>query len=129
MGKSIIKYTDQPLTFRMCNITLDGNDDVRVTMRQVNGRKNLFDPVCLTDVTLVTDGADTIITVMLSQAESGMLEEGVPTLFQINYIPDETGKRGATGEFSFMIKHNQIDEVIAYGDDDVEDVVEEEVGS
>ena len=110
----MIKFTTPSIPITIDNIDLTGND-IYVSLEQ--GKHKLEKTGTDLIVTTDTHGqiTDTIITLVLSQEESGAFDFNKSCTMQVNWITPD-GVRDATEIATISVMRNLLDRVIHYGD-------------
>lgn len=103
----IRQWTTRTQVFRVVGIDLT-NCDVYLTIDKY-GKQIIKNP---SDLNVELDGEDTLVTVTLTQEESGSLGVG-DVVCQINYI-DVYNVRDATEEITVAVYPNRLKKVISY---------------
>lgn len=107
----MINYTTPTLYATVKGIDLTVGYDVYVSLEQDRVQLDKSGE----DLTLETQGEDTLISLKLSQMESAAFNFGKRVFVQINAI-DENGNRLATGIKEVPVMRNLLDKEISYGD-------------
>ncbi len=110
----MINYTTPTLYARVKNIDISDGYDIYVSLEQ--GKREL--EKSRDDLSIHTEThdqrTDTVISFMLSQAESAMFNFNTGVSMQINVI-DATGSRAATCIKQIPVMRNLLDREITYG--------------
>lgn len=108
----MIRYTTPTHTLIVGGVDLT-DCDVYVSYRQVKGSSKNANSADIDDPTVAYDGTDTVITVPLTQLQTGGFTPGRAQV-QVNWITS-SGIRRATEIATINVTDNLLQEVIEYG--------------
>ena len=106
----MINYTTPTITLEVENADLTGQD-VYVTLEQTGVELTKSGE----DLTITTQGDNTIIVFALTQVESAYFDYGKKAQVQVNFINSD-GLRDATNIAQISVFKNLLDKEIEYGD-------------
>lgn len=106
----MINWTTPTLYARLKSIDVTEGYDIYISLEQGEHQLDKSNE----DLTVVMDGTDTLISLVLTQAESASFRWNTSALMQINVI-DENGVRAATGIKQIPVMRNLLDKEISYG--------------
>lgn len=121
----MIRYTTPTKTIRVHGLDLTGYD-VTVSLRQTIGRSENSHTVDIPDPTVTLDGADTLVTVTLTQDQTGGFVPGQVN-YQVNYGLGTA--RGATLVGTLHMAQNLMDDIVEFSSGTAEFDDEDEVAS